>query len=122
MFSRAALITAVIAGLVVAGWHITMVMQAMFVFRENEPLTSWLAIVPVPLLTGIGCLVALVHSRASGAIVAAGALIAAAAFLVGGITEHVTPYLLTFTAPAVIVGAVLFLLRQRARTEAGHAT
>jgi len=124
MESRVALFAAVIVGLVVAGWHTTVAMQAMFVFRENEPLTSWLALVPAPLLTVIGCIVAVFQRLAGGITVIAGGLIAAVAFLVGegGITEHVAPYLLTFTTPVVAIGVALILLGRSTPIRTTHAT
>ena len=124
MLNRVALFAAVILGLIVAIWHTTVAMQALFVFRENEPLSSWLALVSAPALTAVGCIVAIFHRLAGGLVVMSGGLIAAVAFLIGegGLTEHVAPYLLTFTAPVVVIAVVLILLSTHTRIGTTNAT
>jgi hypothetical protein len=120
-----ALLAAVAAGIAVAAWQTSVAMEAIFVFRNNEPVTSWLAVGLGPLLTLLGCILALFHRLAGGITVIAGGLLSAIAFLIGegGVTEYLPPYLLKFTAPILIVGAVLLLLsRWRTVKGSGHAT
>jgi len=116
---RAVFFAAIAAGITVAVWHATIAMTAIFLFRNNEPFTSWLAVGLGPLLTVIGCAIALFHRLTGGAVVLAGGLLSAVAFLIGerGVTESLAPYLLKFTAPVLVVGAVLLLLSQRSASE-----
>jgi hypothetical protein len=121
----AALLAAVVAGIAVAVWQTSVAMEAIFVFRNNEPATSWLAVGLGPLLTLLGCILALFHRLAGSITVIAGGLLSAIAFLIGerGVTEYLPAYLLKFTVPILIVGAVLFLLsRWRTLKGPGHAT
>lgn len=123
--NRAALFAVVIAGIALAVWHSSIAMEAIFVFENNEPITSWLAVALGPLLTLIGCVVAIFRRLAGGLTVVAGDVLSAAAFLIGegGITEYVTPYLLKFTVPMLAVGVVLMVLARWPVSEStSHAT
>jgi hypothetical protein len=122
---RAAVVAAVIVGLVIATWHVTVAVKALFVFRENEPLTSWLALFLGPGLTVLGCLLAFVRPFAGGATVLAGGLLGAAAFLIGegGRTEYIRSYFLQFTAPMLAIGIALIALSVlRTHQDVGNAT
>ena len=122
---RAALFGAVVAGLLLAAWHLAIARQALFVFREDEPVTSWLALLLGPALTVLGCLLAFFRPIAAGVVVVMGGLVSAAAFIIGdgGLTEHTTAYVLQFTAPMLAVGIALVLLARRsAYGGGGNAT
>lgn len=65
-----------------------------------------------PLLTLIGCIIALVHRLAGAITVLAGGSLSALAFLIDerGITENAVPYLPNVTAPVLGVGVGLLFL------------
>jgi hypothetical protein len=118
---RAALLGAVVVGLVLAAWHLAIARQALFVFREGEPVTSWLALLLGPALTVLGCLLALFRPIAAGVVVVTGGLASAAAFIVGdgGLSEHTMAYVLQFTAPMLAIGIALMLLARRSAYPGG---
>ena len=123
--NRVGLFAAVIAGMAVATWQTTVAMEAIFVFRNDEPITSWLALCLGPLLTVVGCVVAYFHRLAGGITVLAGGLLSAAAFVVGeaGVNEYLMPYLLQFTLPVIVVAIVLLVLAKRPTGQSRtHAT
>jgi hypothetical protein len=123
--NRGALFAVVVAGIALAVWHASVAMEAIFVFRNNEPITSWLALALGPALTLAGCVLAVFRRLAGGLTVVAGGVLSAVAFLIGegGITEYVTPYLLKFTVPMLVIGVGLIgLARWPVAESTDHAT
>ena len=56
---RYLLIASICIALLLGLWHLNLAMQAIFVFRNNEPLTSWAAILIGPGSTLIAALIAI---------------------------------------------------------------
>ncbi len=81
--SKRKLITAAIflAALILGWYHLRLGMKAIFVFRNNEPLDSWIAIIAGPLSTLPATVLALFKKRLGAYWLIMGGLISFAAFL-----------------------------------------
>ena len=106
-------VTAVIA---LGVWHLNLALQAIFVFRSGEPLTSWIAILAGPASTLPAAILALLSNRAGGAWLVGGAALSFVVFAIGerGISENLLPFLLRISMPMILAGAcVLYVPRTR---------
>ena len=98
--------------LIVGIWHGYIASQALFVFREDEPITSWLAILLGPATTLFASILAIVMRKTGGIWLIGSGAAAFLAFIVGEgkITEHVTPFLFQISAPMIALGAAFILV------------
>jgi hypothetical protein len=109
---RAALITICVLSAVLGLWHLQLAMQAIFVLRQGEPITPWLAILLGPAATLLLGITAIFLRKVGGiALIACG--IASLAFLTldpGSSWEDIPAFLLQISLPMIAVGiAYLFL-------------
>lgn len=93
-------------GVALGLWHGQLAMQAIFVFRENEPLASWLAIGLGPATTLIASVLGIFFPRVGGTWLIASGIASFLIFLAGerGLSESVAPFLLQISVPMVAVG------------------
>lgn len=109
---RAVLITICILGVLLGLWHLRLATQAVFVFRESEPIASWLAIVLGPAATLFLGILAIFLRKVGGiALIVCG--VAALIFFVVSdepSREHVTSFLVQISLPMVVIGIAFFLL------------
>jgi hypothetical protein len=111
---------AVVLGL----WHGQLAMQAIFVFREGEPIASWLAIFLGPATTLIASVLAIFMRKPGGIWLIAGGLVSFLVFLIGEGTfnEYVMPFLFRISLPMIGVGlAFLWCQRVSLRTPQSSA-
>src|SRR5690242_3143182 len=113
---RSALVVVSAIAVILGLWHGQLAMQAVFVFREGEPIASWLAIALGPATTLIASLLAIFMRRTGGILLVALGAISFLAFVVGEgkFTEHVVPFLLQISLPMIAVG-VAFLLMSKVK-------
>jgi hypothetical protein len=98
--------------MIVGVWHGKLAMQALFVFRENEPVTSWLAIVLGPATTLVATVLTIFMRKTGGIWLIGSGIAAVFAFIAGEgkMTEHVTPFFMQISLPMLVVGVALLLL------------
>lgn len=101
-------------GILLGLWHAQLAMQAVFVFKQDEPLTSWLSIALGPASTLIASVIAIFFKRTGGIWLIASGLVSSVVFVIGehGLSEHVGGFLLQIALPMIAVGAG-FLLASR---------
>jgi hypothetical protein len=121
---RYLLIASLFAALVLGIWHIGLAMQAIFVFRHNEPIASWAAILLGPGSTLIAAILALFANKWGGYWLVAGGCLSLVVFIVGekGVSVNVFPFLLTISAPMLMVGAAVIAFSSGSRGGYGHNT
>jgi len=109
-------LVAICAAIVLGVWHLNLALDAIFVFRSGEPLTSWIAILAGPASTLPAAVLALLSNRGGGYWLIGGAVLSFVVFAIGerGITENLFPFLLRISVPMILAGAcVLYLPRIR---------
>lgn len=101
-------------GILLGLWHAELAMQAVFVFRQEEPLTSWLSIALGPATTLIASVIAIFFRKTGGIWLVASGAASFVVFVIGedGLSEHVGGFLLRISLPMIAVGAG-FLLASR---------
>jgi heme/copper-type cytochrome/quinol oxidase subunit 3 len=90
-------------------------MQALFVFRENEPITSWLAILLGPATTFLATVVAIFMRKTAGIWLIGSGIAAFLAFNAGqegATSEHVEPFLSTILLPMLFIGVAFLLFKE----------
>ena len=109
---RYLLIASLCAALVVGVWQLALALQAIFVFRNNEPITSWAAILLGPGSSLIAAIVAIFAKKLGGYWLVVGGCLSLVVFIVGekGISENVVPFFLMMSAPMLLVGAAIIAL------------
>lgn len=122
---RNALVALVLVGIALGIWHLEYALELVFVFREGEPLTSWLTIILGPLTTLPATVIAIFHRPIAGYWLLISGLLSSLTFIVGerGLSEYVLPFVLKFSLPMAIVGLCFIVLsRVQARTSAAEPT
>ena len=96
-------------------WHLDLAMQAIFLFRNNEPLTSWAAILFGPGSTLIAATMAIFTKKGGAYWLIAGGLLSFIAFLIGerSVTDNVFPFLWKISAPMLLLGASIAFLSSK---------
>jgi hypothetical protein len=97
-------------------WHLKIALRAIFLFSNNEPLTSWIAILFGPCLTLIiGIIMIFAKKTGAYSLIAAG-LISGVAFFIGehGVTDNLSAFLWQISAPMLLLGVATILLSNRA--------
>jgi len=113
---NAYLLVAVLAAIALGVWHLNLALQAIFVFRTGEPLTSWIAILVGPASTLPAALLALVSNRSGGYWLIGGAVLSFVVLAIGErhLTENLFPFLVRISMPMILAGAcVLYLPKIR---------
>jgi len=108
---RSILVVTILVAFALGVWHLLLAGQAILVFRNNEPLTSWGAILLGPTLTIVGAIIATVRPKWGGYCLLFGACASFLIFLVeeGIHGEHWVPFLVRITIPMALVGTALLL-------------
>lgn len=111
---RKMLIVLAMIAVAVGVWHGYIARQAFFVFREDEPITSWLAVLLGPSSTLLASVVAVFLRKTGGVWLIASGIAAFGSFLIGEgqITEHVPPFLLQISIPMIALGAAFILVEK----------
>jgi hypothetical protein len=110
------LVTVAALGIVLGLWHGQLAMQALFVFRQGEPLTSWFAIALGPGTTLMASVVAIFFRKMGGTWLIASGIASFIIFFAGegGPSEHVGSFFLQISLPMILVGAGFLLLAKLA--------
>ena len=113
------LAAALAIGLAIGAWHLWFAAQAIFVFRNGEPISSWLTIVLGPGSTLIATIVAFWNDRVGGIWLICGGLISLVVFAATGAGnyEDIIPFVSQISAPMALLGAsILFLSKYSTST------
>jgi hypothetical protein len=101
----------IVLGVLVGLWHLRLALEAIFVFRNDEPIASWLAVVLGPGLTLLGVLLAVPKPKLGGAmLIVAGTLAFAIFFEAAGAPDAVAGFFQMFTLPSILLGTVFLVL------------
>ena len=103
------LIASLCVALVVGVWHLDLALRAIFVFRNNEPITSWAAVLLGPGSSLIAALLAIFAKKLGGYWLVVGGCLSLVVFIVGerGISENLVPFLLMIFVPMLLVGTAI---------------
>jgi hypothetical protein len=109
---RSAFITICVIAVLLGVWHLQLAMQAVFVFREEEPITSWLAIALGPAVTLILGLLAMFLRKIGGLALITCGVASLVVFAVsdGPSLEHVAAFLFQVSLPMVGTGIAFLVL------------
>lgn len=108
-------ISASLLAIVLGAWHHRIAFQAIFVFREGEPWTSWVTILGGPMATLPIALLSFYQREAAGYLLILGTVVSLGAFVLSGedAAEVLLGFLGTFSGPTVLIAlALVFLQRQ----------
>ena len=96
-----------IIALALGVWHAQIAIRAIFVFKENEPLTSWLAIALGPATTLLASLVSIFFRRVGGMWLMVSGIVAFTIFAIGeaGFSQYIVAFLVRISLPMIFVGA-----------------
>jgi hypothetical protein len=110
---KAFLIIAFCVAIALGIWHLTLALQAIFVFRAGEPIVSWIAILCGPASTLPAALLAIFSRRAGAYWLIGGGIISFLVFAIGeGVaSDNLLPFLSRISIPMVVMGAILVYLR-----------
>lgn len=109
---RAVFMAICVFGILLGLWHLQLAMQAVFVFREGEPIASWLAIALGPAITLVLGILAIFLRRVGGIALIACGIASLISFVVGDepSREHVTSFLVQISLPMVVIGIAFLVL------------
>ena len=103
-------------------WDTRLALPAVFVFRNEEPLASWLAIALGP---GLTLLASSSQSQSPNGVASCSIFAATIAFAIftiaGGDPDAVAEYFQMFTLPSILLGAGFLILNQHRATPTPHA-
>jgi hypothetical protein len=93
-------------------WHLNLALQAILVFRSDEPLFSWIAILTGPACTLPAALLSVFAKQAGGYWLVASGVFSFLMFAIGehGATENLLPFLSRISVPMTLTGAILIHL------------
>jgi hypothetical protein len=103
-------IVIIILSIIVGIWHLRLGMKALFVFRQDEPITSWITIFSGPLSTLPAVIFALFRNKlGSGWVVLGGILSLIALFIEENYQlENIVQYCLKITIPMISIGVFIY--------------
>lgn len=109
---RVALMTSCVLAVLLGLWHLQLAMQAVFVFRESEPVASWIAIVLGPAITLVLGILAMFLRRVGGIALIACGVVSLIVFAASDdpSREHVTSFLVQISLPMVAIGIAFLVL------------
>jgi hypothetical protein len=109
------------AAMVIGLYHVTIAGRALFVFREDEPVSSWVTIVAGPLLTLPFGVLAIRWPRTGGlGLIIGGTLSVVSCFVLEGrINSNVVGLLLWIAMPMWVLGGGILLLVHGAADRSG---
>jgi hypothetical protein len=104
-----------LAGIAVGVWHLDLALRALFVFRESEPVSSWIAVSTGPLTTLVATLVGSWQRKIGGTWLIVSGAIALISFVIGegALTARTFQYALLISAPMTAIGTGFLWLRNR---------
>ena len=99
---------------VAVGWHhLKQALAVISMFKNNEPILSWVCIVSGPLSTLPAMVVALLKKRIGSYWLFAGSAVSLVAFIALTRTLIVTPFLLRITLPMIVLGYALLVSERK---------
>ena len=112
---RSFLFAALALALVVGAWHLTLAVQAIFVFRNGEPTASWVAVLVGPGSTLLAATLAFFHNRVGGYWLIAGGMFSFGVFAFENPADfaNLVQFVWRISAPMVLMGASIVLLSHR---------
>ncbi len=115
---------ALLVGVLVGLWHMRLAAVAIFVFREHEPLSSWIGVATGLLATLPLVLLSIASPRWAGwgLIVAALASVAALAESLAwnDLSDYLHSMATTATGPTLVLGSVFLWVASRQKHDAAH--
>ena len=103
-----------LVGILVGSVHLWLAVKAMFVFRNDEPVSMWIFILTGPLSTLLAVITAFFWPKVGGAwLIFASVLSFTAALANVGINEdfqEIVWYFTSYSAPMLVLGVASFLL------------
>lgn len=108
-----------IAGVAIGIWHFGLVLPAIFLFRADEPIASWLALLLGPFSTLPAVILALFKNRVGGLWLISGGIIS---FISMAIAEHfnvenLIPFFIMMSAPMLTVGCIFLIKATLGKTQ-----
>ena len=105
---RSLIILGVCMGIVHLFWSVA----TLFVFKEGEPLTSWIAVMAGPVLTMPAFIISFLVHRIGGSLLIAGGITSFVALVIGyGLSVEVIYFGLLISVPMLILGRGFFTLK-----------
>jgi len=112
MQSQQLKLVVLLTGIAVGIWHLSLALQALFIFRESEPITSWIAIATGPLTTLIATIWAGAQPKLGGRWLIGSDGVALFSFIVGEgfLSERTLQFALWISLPMAIIGVAFLWL------------
>ena len=101
----------IILSIIVSIWHLRLGMKALFVFRQDEPITSWVAIFCGPLSTLPAIMIALFKNKIGGSWLILGGILSLIALFIEENYQlgNIVQFFLKITIPMLSIGVFIFL-------------
>ena len=105
-------VIAVCIAIGLGAWHFNLALQAILVFRSDESIFSWIAILTGPACTLPASLLSVFAKQAGGYWLVASGIFSFLVFAVGehGAAENLLPFLSRISVPMTLIGALLIHL------------
>lgn len=99
-----------IIGFVIGAWHLRYALTAIFLFKEDEPWTSWAYMFSGPLSTFPVIIISLFKRKLAGIWLALGSILSTSIFIVSekGANEYLLSVAGKVTLPMLILGIIMF--------------
>lgn len=100
-----------VIGIIVGSIHLRMGLKTMFVFSNNEPISTWFFVLSGPLSTLPAVVVSFLWPRVGGTWLIFGSIFSLIAFMVGTMrdTQSIMWYFINYSAPMFMLGLAAFL-------------
>lgn len=105
----------IVVGLLIGIWHFRLAMTAIFVFRENESVLSWIAVICGPFTTLIAIILAVFVRRAGSFwLIGGGISSLIAMFVLERLkTENIFPFFYMISLPMIVLGASFLMIETK---------
>lgn len=102
-------VIAICAALALGAWHLSLAVEAIWVFRTGESIVSWIAVLTGPACTLPAALLALFKKQVAGYWLVGSGIFSFLVFAAGqpDAAANIFPFLLRISVPMVLVGALL---------------
>jgi len=102
-----------IMGLFIGGVHLKLALKALFIFRNNEPISMWVSVIAGPLSTLPSVIIAFFWPKVGGLWLICGAILSLIAITINLGANRDSPsiiwYFLRYSAPMLALGLVALL-------------
>lgn len=105
----------VIIGIVIGCWHLRIGMLAIFLFRENEQILSWLIVLSGPLLTLPSIIIGIKKLKIAALCLLCGSIVSLVIMIItegfGG--EHILQFIIKITMPMLLLATIGYVIGKR---------